>query len=368
MEIVLRKGLFHVFFQKHISWEEISGLSALSQGNFNFIYEAYYEASQVCIKVPRSVRSAIDQLQIEYSILKDLEHTNIVQLVGFGYRNKGFVDSMFLVLEHVSGGDLESQLKVANQDPEFSDNKIFNFKGRLDICIQIAMALEYMQETNPSRYCYIHRDVKPSNIGLTVEGKVKLYDFGLSRRIMKQKDKNAAFLMTSKIGTPRYMAPEVWFKQKYNSKVDVYSFSILCWEILSLKKSYPNLDNNFKQKVFVEGIRPVCPQEWPTDLSFLLKRCWDRNFQNRPNFGEIVATLKMIHNRGSKMPAHRLELKPYYYGTKKPCKSRFVKGPSTGPLVLWSNLQPYYAGVRKGLLNRYSQDNSVVIQMPICCF
>lgn len=77
----------------------------------------------------------------------------------------------------------------------------------------------------------MHRDLKPHNLLLFDNGQtLKICDFGISRFQTAN--------MATRIGTPAYMAPETWTGSLYNEKVDVYSWGILCWEVLLREKPY----------------------------------------------------------------------------------------------------------------------------------
>jgi len=133
--------------------------------------------------------------------------------------------------------------------------------------------MKYLHDKN-----IIHRDLKPANIGFNSEGELKLFDFGLATKLhSKDRLSNGRYKLDGGIGTCRYMAPEVATYEPYNELADVYSFSILLWEIDTLEKPYKNLDcKEWFQQVIVEGKRPVIDEYWPTKIQYLLKRCWSK--------------------------------------------------------------------------------------------
>jgi len=116
---------------------------------------------------------------------------------------------------------------------------------RLSACLELASGLTHLH-----KHRILHRDIKPNNVGFNVRGDLVLFDFGLSRNLppsvsnqnQHSDDTNTAndavFHMTGFCGSPRYMAPEVGKRLKYNSKCDVYSFGVLAWQILSLQKPF----------------------------------------------------------------------------------------------------------------------------------
>jgi len=130
----------------------------------------------------------------------------------------------------------------------------------------------------------VHRDIKPSNIRRDKEGIIKILDFGLSRS-------NEDALTHSVIGTPIFMAPELWKNNaiSFNSAIDVYAFSITCLTLLS-KTIPPSLTN-----------RPPTQPSWnnflsyfsnaPIDIIKLLYQSLDSDPSTRPNINEICNAL-----------------------------------------------------------------------------
>lgn len=102
----------------------------------------------------------------------------------------------------------------------------------------IILGLEKLHENH-----LIHRDLKSDNILVSLEGGVKIADFGFAAQLTKEKQKR-----TSVVGTPAWMAPELILKSRYDEKVDIWSLGIilveLCegyppyYEMSALKKMY----------------------------------------------------------------------------------------------------------------------------------
>lgn len=88
------------------------------------------------------------------------------------------------------------------------------------------------------------------------------------------------------------MAPEVFRHESYTETVDIYSFSMIFYYLLSGRPPWAS-QNGLKAvtKAAVDGERPNIPREWDERLSALLKQCWDENPKARPSFEKIIKQL-----------------------------------------------------------------------------
>lgn len=106
-------------------------------------------------------------------------------------------------------------------------------------------------------------------------------------------------------GTLPYTAPEIIQKKSYNNKVDVYSFSIIMYEVLTDSIPYPDLhkgillDHEFRSKVINEYYRPKFRVPIKKSLRQLIEKCWSKDPNERPSFDEIYSKLSNINNLDS---------------------------------------------------------------------
>jgi len=130
----------------------------------------------------------------------------------------------------------------------------------------------------------IHRDLKSLNVLFDSNQRAHICDFGFSRDMGKED------LYTQNIGTPHWMAPELLTSSSsYNSKIDVYAYGIVLWELVSGQLPFAGLESTqIIAQVLMNDSRPMIPSNTNSFMADLIKQCWDRNPDNRPSFDEIV--------------------------------------------------------------------------------
>ena len=160
---------------------------------------------------------------------------------------------------------------------------------------ELASALNYLHSEVHPLAMIIHRDLKPENLGLTADGVLKLFDFGLCRCVQKRQSDEGTYQMTGCAGSLRYMAPEVVLKKPYTEKVDVYSYGLVIWAIAKNDNPYKYYDREtHRSRVVLKGERPELYSQWPKDFRDLLTMCWHNDPAMRPTFEEIHVRLTSL--------------------------------------------------------------------------
>ena len=218
----------------------------------------------------------------ETVLLSTLNHGNIINIYGRGRRTPDCTlkDQYFIVLERLSHtlqkqiehwSDNDKAIDVNDSEYRYSMSKN-NVRNRLQVATSIASALAYLHSQN-----IIYRDLKPSNIGFNFHDQVKIFDFGLSIQL------KPGIFPSEYIGSPRYMAPEVFQRCEYRLSADVYSFGILLWEICSLKKPFGDISTKSLKRKLIDGGRPKLNPNWSLALQNLISSCWDSDPDSRPS-------------------------------------------------------------------------------------
>ena len=143
----------------------------------------------------------------------------------------------------------------------------------------------------------LFRDLKPSNIGITFDGTVQIFDFGLAREL-KDKDKadeEGNYNLTKMVGTLRYMAPEIFVGDTYGLKSDVYSFAMLLFEIMALEMPFKGMDQKqFCKYAHEKNKRPKMDKKWSKDIRKIMERNWHRDASKRSTMDAIGEQVKEI--------------------------------------------------------------------------
>jgi serine/threonine protein kinase len=159
---------------------------------------------------------------------------------------------------------------------------------RIGIAKCIASALQFLHSES-----IIYRDLKPENIGFDPDGQVKVFDFGLSKRLLPDdRAANGLYRLTGNTGSLRYMAPEVARNEYYNTKADSYSFAIVLWQLCALTVPYAGYNVRMHADLVVgKGHRPNLHRSWPLSWGELMKACWATDIETRYDFNKILAIL-----------------------------------------------------------------------------
>lgn len=274
--------------------------SKVGEGAHGKVYEGRYGDQIVAIKVlhrgsTSEERAALEgRFAREVNMMSRVKHENLVKFIG------ACKDPlMVIVTELLPGMSLRKYLTSIRP-------KRMDIHVALSFALDIARAMECLHANG-----IIHRDLKPDNLLLTANQKsVKLADFGLAR------EESVTEMMTAETGTYRWMAPELYStvtlrqgeKKHYNNKVDVYSFGIVFWELLTNRMPFEGMSNlqaayaaAFKQE------RPSLPEDISPDLAFIIQSCWVEDPNMRPSFSQIIRMLNTFHFKVTPPPSSLLE-------------------------------------------------------------
>ncbi|KAM0013449.1 putative dual-specificity kinase TKL-Pl-4 family [Helianthus debilis subsp. tardiflorus] len=273
------KGL-QGYEQWTIQLEKLNMGPTFAQGAFGKLYKGSYNGEDVAIKLLEKPEDNVDkanlmgqQFQQEVMMLTRLKHPNIVRFIGACYKPMVWC----IVTEYAKGGSVRHFLNKRR-----NKNSV-PLRLAVKQALDVAKGMEYVHG-----FGFIHRDLKSDNLLISSDRSIKIADFGVARIEVQNEG------MTPEMGTYRWMAPEMIQHRPYTQKVDVYSFGIVLWELITGTLPYHNLtDLQAAFAVVNKGLRPTVPNDCLPILREIMTRCWDVDPDVRPPFTQVVKMLEM---------------------------------------------------------------------------
>jgi len=304
--------------------EDLCTLKLLGSGSFSNVFLAYDKSNSDEIFAVKRLKPSVricsetltfcaTDLAIETTILMNLNHENIISLRGTQEGNmiQLLKDGTFFIAIDPLGETLKDRMKRWRKKwtlRRFTGGNIDTTRRLRGVALGIVKGMEYLHSKR-----VIHRDLKPANIGFDMfSDEIKIFDFGLARVGLSHEGTSSnvslcdqsIHSMTKKIGTPKYMAPEVAHGDtNYGFSVDVYSFSILFWQLVTNRVAFENMDSTSELGIRIADkiMRPSLKCIKLNSLKELIKACWSNKPDDRPTFSMIRKWLEYIIENPSSM-------------------------------------------------------------------
>ncbi|XP_010047803.2 uncharacterized protein LOC104436653 [Eucalyptus grandis] len=268
---------------------DVECIKELGSGTYGTVYYGKWKGSDVAIKRLKSCcftdgAAREDRLVADFwkeaHLLGQLHHPNIVAF--YGVVSDGPVTDLATVTEYMVNGSLKQVLR--------KKDRTIDRRKRLIIAMDAAFGMEYLHEKH-----IVHFDLKSHNFLVNMRDPqrpvCKIGDLGLS------KIKKKTLVSGGVRGTIPWMAPEL-FNNKNNmvtEKVDVYSFGIVMWELLTGEEPYANLRSEDIIAGIIKGtLRPEIPSWCDPAWRSLMDRCWSTDVNSRPSFSDIAKELRAM--------------------------------------------------------------------------
>ncbi|PKY30081.1 kinase-like protein [Rhizophagus irregularis] len=287
--------IFHRWLEKSINQEHIiyyefsdyNNFQPIGKGSFGSVFRANWKNTDTIFAIKKfnndkmTLKGVVNEIKLHKRV--DF-HENILRFYGITKVEETDVTRTYsLVLEYADSGTLTTYLNEHFNELEWND--------KYQLALQLASAVACMHECD-----IIHCDLHADNIFIH-QKKIKLADFGLSRKISSSSNPSKIF------GAIPYMDPKALDKglnYKLNKKSDVYSVGILIWQIssgylpfFSKSTKCTNYDGRLILSI-INGGREEIIDGTPVKYSNLYTGCWKYEPNERPNMRDVVSELKTM--------------------------------------------------------------------------
>uniref|UniRef100_A0A8D3EAM2 Mitogen-activated protein kinase kinase kinase n=1 Tax=Scophthalmus maximus TaxID=52904 RepID=A0A8D3EAM2_SCOMX len=245
-----------------VPFEEISDLQWVGSGAQGAVFLGKFHGDDVAVKKVRDIK------ETEIKHLRKLKHPNIITFKGVCTQAPCYC----ILMEYCAQGQLYEVLRAGRKiTPSLL----------VDWAMGIAGGMNYLH-----LHKIIHRDLKSPNMLITHDDLVKISDFGTSKELSDKSTK------MSFAGTVAWMAPEVIRNEPVSEKVDIWSFGVVLWEMLTGEIPYKDVDSSaIIWGVGNNSLQLPIPESCPDGFKILLRQCWNCKPRNRPSFRQILLHL-----------------------------------------------------------------------------
>ena len=281
-----------------INFEDLHVGEVIGEGSYAELRTGTFEGEMVAVKVLKHqtgtggrsqemdlLSDSFRELQHETFVMKALKNKYLVELKGI------CTHPLAMVMDYFPLGSLDRHLR----DPKVK-HPCLSWKYRVRLALNIARGMDYLHGED-----FMHRDLRSPNILIASRDEndeivAKVADFGLAvicAKELKGGDFNEC-----------WTAPEILKAAAYNSKVDVYSFGIVMWELLELGHPFKEYEEIYGKlprldffEAIIDGLRPTFPPNCPQDYEKLVRACWATEADDRPSFariGEMLVEMESI--------------------------------------------------------------------------
>ncbi|XP_076916057.1 uncharacterized protein LOC143575623 [Bidens hawaiensis] len=269
--------------------DDLEEIRQLGSGTYGAVYHGKWKGSDVAIKrikascfsgKPAERERMIADFWKEALMLSSLHHPNVVSF--YGIVRDGPDGSLATVTEYMINGSLKQFLK--------KKDRTIDRRKRLIIAMDTAFGMEYLHARN-----VVHFDLKCENLLVNMRDPhrpiCKIGDLGLS------KVKQHTMVSGGVRGTLPWMAPELLSGKNHmvTEKIDVYSFGMVMWELLTGDEPYTNMHcANVIGGIVNNMLRPTIPTWCDPEWKSLMQSCWSADPQDRPSFLEVSRKLRTM--------------------------------------------------------------------------
>uniref|UniRef100_A0A0E0FMW2 Protein kinase domain-containing protein n=1 Tax=Oryza nivara TaxID=4536 RepID=A0A0E0FMW2_ORYNI len=275
----------------------------IGEGGYGSVYLGFIGTHEIAVKKMKASKSK--EFFAELKVLCKIHHINVVDLIGYAAGD----DHLYLVYEYVQNGSLSEHL----HDPLLKGHQPLSWTARTQIAMDSARGIEYIHDH--TKTCYVHRDIKTSNILLDNGLRAKVADFGLVKLVQRSDEDEC--LATRLVGTPGYLPPESVLELHMTTKSDVYAFGVVLAELITglralvrdnkeanktkslisiMRKAFKPEDLESSLETIVDPyLKDNYPIEEVCKLANISMWCLSEDPLHRPEMREVMPILAQIH-------------------------------------------------------------------------
>ncbi len=274
----------------------------VGKGGMALVFEAYDQMLErpVAVKLLRQDFSEIqgfrDRFRQEAKSAANLSHPNIVTIHDFGIDPHG----IFIVMEFMVGKDLKYRIR---------EKGYYSVSEGIPLIIQACNALGYAHRAG-----IIHCDVKPQNMIVSDDRRLKITDFGIARALSSIDENNKSDVVW---GSPQYLSPEQALGEQTSTASDVYSLGVVMYEMFTGKlpfnaKTTEELIelHQTQPPIPPSQINPDCPSELEQVILKVLSKEPAARYRTADQLGSILASILEIYRKTSSTNPEQLANQP----------------------------------------------------------
>jgi serine/threonine protein kinase len=256
----------------HIIDERYEIKEKLGQGGFGAVYlvnDKNMNIDKALKIIPEAIindKEAMFDLQNEAQTMIALNHPNIVRV--YDFHKTGSIK--FIDMEYIDGKTL-TEIKLEHKSKQIPEEKV------KELAVQIASGMSYAHQNG-----ILHKDIKPQNVMVAKDSKVKIMDFGIAETVRTSMSR---IQNSTSSGTLVYMSPEQIKGKDVGKESDIYSFGVVLYELLSGHPPFYKGDINYQ----ILNEKPEPLENVSGTMNDLLMKCLKKDYKDRfKDFGEII--------------------------------------------------------------------------------
>ena len=249
-------------------------IQEIGRGAFSIVYKVKSKEDNNIYCLKKINMKKTKDKESEIKILSNLNHPNLIKFY-YSFANE---EGIYIIMEFCEYGDLYSLLQSVKKKKVYVNEDII-----WDVAIQTLLGLEYLHSKQ-----IIHRDIKLLNLFMTKDKKIKIGDMGMSVHVEEGE------MIISRVGTPLYIAPELVKKEKYDYKIDIWSFGCSLYHLAKTSPPF-NDENLIKLGNSIINEQPAhLPSCYSSKLYEFILLLMTKNKNKRPSAHEA---LKLIPDK-----------------------------------------------------------------------